>query len=351
MLTKLGLKISPRRTWYLRKQQIRTEKGKGKSFHQAVISRSQCFFRCFDASETPTALRDQVLALKLQQWSPWQQFQHWIVWRQQYAMIWLWEKNENLDQESYVIPETLLENIDKHHTMISVRQLQEGYELQCWYQGVLQQSLWQEKPFTSKTIRQSIFSSPFPAMIKNEAISFTPQKTALRPYPWAKNALTRINLKSRLPTWIAFITVTAFITMSTLLITQTLKWKEQQASYSAHYETLMSEISPIQMQKREYMQAQQNFKAVTELLPKQDSQGEIMLAILNALTKASCQPCSLQQWWFENNTIEMRVAAQHVETTQLVESLNASKKFSKIRPQFDAQKQQLYITMQFIQNK
>lgn len=114
-----------------------------------IVGRDLCMFRCEDFANVPKNRRRAALTLNLPVWSPFANSGHYCVWSGAVAMVWLWDADQvavdsdllgQSPESIRTVPETVF--YPRKSDGMHVQACQEGFELQCWQDGVLADSFW-----------------------------------------------------------------------------------------------------------------------------------------------------------------------------------------------------------------
>lgn len=133
--------------------QLRTEVVKldKKSKHSYwIIARSACYFKTFLLAGEYE--KDSILLNKIKQWSPFSETDHYVIWKEKYAQVWIWDKGlqhkmflsyKSKIKITKIIPETLFQKYSfTPESNIILLKCQEGYEGQIWENNILKASRW-----------------------------------------------------------------------------------------------------------------------------------------------------------------------------------------------------------------
>jgi len=118
---------------------------------QHVIRREACVFACLDFRNIKKNLQKSSLTLQLKQLSPFNQYDSYVIWKNDHVMLWVWQSNPddgqlNPKQSIKLLPETLFYG-KQHQSKVEIVQLDSGYEARLWVAGLIMGSqYWPNMP-------------------------------------------------------------------------------------------------------------------------------------------------------------------------------------------------------------
>lgn len=141
--------FSPRR--YLQtRSEVQLPSGKtGRK--QWVVARSLCFYQVFVMGDVPPSERREALNVRIREWSPFSETGRYVVWRDETAMVWIWDDHEMRQKAQALkvpgtkaVPEPLLWGLPEGDGLRVLKCL-EGIEAQMWKGEVMTTSRWWAK--------------------------------------------------------------------------------------------------------------------------------------------------------------------------------------------------------------
>jgi len=115
---------------------------------QWVVARSLCFYRLFVLGDVPSSERRGALGMRISEWSPFPETGRYVVWRDERAMVWVWDEEERRRKAQAanmsgtgVVPEPLLRDCPRDDGLRVVKCI-DGIEVQLWKGDVLTTSRW-----------------------------------------------------------------------------------------------------------------------------------------------------------------------------------------------------------------
>lgn len=305
---------------------------------QTVLARNQCLYRFFPWFDVPKAERNNVLDLKIRQWTPWANARCWIVPDKIGAMVWAWQDEANTNFPSHTIPETLLQ--PRRTQGLWVLNNQQGYELQYWDQGLLLHSLWQDHPFSStEQIRWCELLG-----LSNSPTNIIEQEE-LHPVPWANNTAKTTQNSLNTLKWGMALTSICIAALYAYWITDWYKWHKENTDLEQQYSSLLTSLRPIIEQRNLYDQATKKLNAIHDLASSQPHV-QLFQYVLPALQQARCAPCELIEWHYDSTVLELAVTAEKLEQKTLVEQLYKNPQFKKVSIPERSEKGQVGISIE-----
>lgn len=121
-----------------------------------IVGRGQCLYRSASFSHVPAAKRAGALKVQLGIWSPFETFGHYVVWQQGHAQVWLWDeeyitRDHPLQDREQVYPESVWHAGQGDGLLLA--EATDGFDLQHWNAGILQQSHWFAEPPSTEEVQ------------------------------------------------------------------------------------------------------------------------------------------------------------------------------------------------------
>lgn len=133
---------------YLQNHHETTVVSTGRGRREWVIARGLCHYRTFSFNDIPSARWDEALTHKIRQWSPFSEYNTYIVWKNAQAQVWLWQRQQQQQafeqagiKQAICLPETVIRPRPEQDEARLIQSLT-GVEGQFWQQGVLMASRW-----------------------------------------------------------------------------------------------------------------------------------------------------------------------------------------------------------------
>ena len=288
-----------------------------------VVGRDLCLYRRESFAHVPRARRPAALQLKLPVWSPFVNTGHHCVWHEAEAMIWLWDQDQiaprMADSDFAKFADSLRQRPEtvfypRQSDGVRVQQCSQGFELQSWRGGVLDDSLWlAERPDDAR-----IGSFLRRQGIAGETDSVTWQPAAPAPDPWASAVTLRQWLAAN--EWPLAVCATALLAAAALgFEVRTWKARASAAAVEAEFDTRQQELAPALAARNEMLRAQQRIGVMADVLA-QPSQARVMAVIDQALPSEAAR---FQRWRYQQGELRVLVEDPGLDTVAYVEALEA----------------------------
>jgi len=140
-------------------EEVRSESliGMGRSLW--VVGRSMCLYKAFYIPLPPRD-RNEALFLQLQQWSPFVQTGQYVVWKEGYALVWVWDEEARQllvtgwgAAKALPVPEDLFFSPPEKDGVRLLHCLS-GVVAECWQEKVLRDSRWWAESPSAKDLCQ-----------------------------------------------------------------------------------------------------------------------------------------------------------------------------------------------------
>lgn len=348
MLLRLGLTAKkttpPSRLLYTRQAAQSPPSKKNKQ--EWVVARSLCHYRLFDLSNLPLARREDALKLKIRQWSPFSDYQSYIVWHQHTAQVWVWDKNlqqtamtaQNL-KASKILPETLLRP-PLSKTGVQLIQCLEGFEGQYWREGILWGSRWWPQLPTLSS--WAMFQRSYGLAVDNEVPQ--PITSTLLNKPWGRTRSTfsRINLQQHEYLWV-FLGGAILLTAISWQIIKITKWQQALTTVQQKIDALNQEATPILTAKTNAVDNKQAAEKLyqLDLYPSQ-------LALLAKVAKKLPERARLLEWDYQWGQLRITVEETKPDPRKYVQMFELLDWFKEVRTEMGRKADQLTVEMQLV---
>jgi hypothetical protein len=294
------------------REELITPKGK-KGRREWVISRSLCHYRLFSLSDIPNARRENVLQMKLQQWSPFAESGCHYVWQDDQVHVWIWDKQQqqNLQKEVglktvQTLPETVLLPCLAQDG-IQLLQCFEGFEGQIWKKGLLVGSRWwnqmpEPKQWVNFQRRHGLAATDnVPPPIEEALLD--------RPWGKTKRSFTRFNVfHERIWVSLGAVIFTALLTWQTVSL---LKLQQAQGQVQTQINELNEDIAPILASRTQTLADKQQLDLLLGFNPH-PTQLELITKVAEQLP---LKEAKLVEWFFQNNELRFTVEAKKIDPT------------------------------------
>lgn len=286
-----------------------------------VVGRDLCLYRQESFANVPRARRDAALQLKLPVWSPFANTGHHWVWHEAQAMIWLWDQDQIAprlaasDFAGYADslrqrPETVF--YPRRSDGVCVQECSQGFELQSWREGVLDDSLW--LPERPDDARLGSFLGRQGLASETGSVSWQPATPIAD--PWASPVTVRQWLAAN--EWPLAVCVLAILAAAALGF-EARYWKAlaSAADIEAEFDARQQELAPVLAARNEMVLLRQRIGTMADILA-QPSQARIMAVVDGALPSAAAR---FQRWRYQQGELRVLVEDPELDTVATIEAL------------------------------
>ena len=277
---------------------------------------------------------------------PFERVGHHCAWSGATAMVWFWDEavvqadpeclglppgdTHRADAPAGIstLPETVL--YPKRADGIHVQACREGFDLQCWRDGVLVDSLWlAERPDAD---RVRAFAAQHAGMdeaglaggVDGPAVS----AAAFAPDPWASPFQLRAWLLAN-ERALVVAALALFAAVAAYQEARFWRYHFADASYTAEFDRIERELDPV-LEARNELDALNQRNAFLARVLNQPSQAELMLHVDRALPREATE---FHAWRYERGGLTV-VLSDDVkrDPVAVIESLQADPVFADVRP-------------------
>lgn len=339
----MNLLLKLRRLFSSKRNVIRTRSGvarlPGRSLHPYwIVGRGLCMYRREDFANVPRSRRRSALALKLPVWSPFERTGHHCVWSGSSAMVWFWDADEagadapdtphsgagaHRAARARVLPETVFHA--KKPDGVHLQACQEGFELQHWRAGVLEDAFWcpdhpDEREFGWFLDRQGIEARSAPPTVPaatDAGIATEPWSTSLMPGEWLA-----VNERA--------LVATCLLALSLAVVWQEARfWKIRhlQETVTGELTRLQDELGPLLDARNALLRLRRTNRALSDIL-REPSQAHLMGLVDRALPSAAAR---FREWRYQQRELTVIVEDPDLDPIAYVRSLEAVPLFEQVR--------------------
>jgi hypothetical protein len=307
-----------------------------------VLARSLYHYRYFDLRDLPVAHRHQGLMRQIRQWSPFDEYDSYIVWRKQAALVWVWDK-ATLQEAQHaqqinlikVLPETLLRpTLEEGAQVVACL---EGVEGQVWRQHHLIASRWwSQLPSIAEWqifLRANHLSpdTVLPDVINSE----------LKPQPWAKSAkMDRSALLRDERLWF-FLGINLFAALLIWEWVPIWQLKNSIADLEQQTQKVSEQAVPILTARNQALNTQQQIETLQGLI-RYPSQLEIMAKAAGVMPTGAI----LQSWSYQNGRLQLTLQAKDIDPAAYITQFQEQPLFYDIRSESGRDAGQITLSMQ-----
>lgn len=315
-----------------------------------ILGRGLCMYRCADFSHVPRNRRRAALDMQLPIWSPFENTDSHCVWSGAAAMVWFWNQDE-VQQEALaeatgaapdgprplIRPETLF--LPKKPDGLHLQACREGYDLQRWQSGRLEDSFWfAERPEPAQI--QRFCASKGHADLQGEAD--VPVALAnLSAEPWSGSAAPRewVEANERRLAWAGLaLFALAFVWQEARF------WKLHTSGESAagQLAQLQDQLDPVLKARNALLRLRTANRALVGIL-NEPSQARIMGIVDQALPSEAAR---FDNWRYQLGELRLVIEDPNPDPIAYVRALEAQPLLQQVRVGTAQRSDQLQINLQ-----
>ncbi len=336
--------FSPQRYLQTDAEHVQSPTGKGR--REWLMARGLCHYQCFDLSNVATLKREEVLQLKIRQWSPFTQTGRYIAWIKGNAQVWIWDQAVQQQAQHAqaikplpVLPESILYPPAKEG--LQLLKTCDGLEAQIWQNGLLRSSRWWSQAPDAATWQRFLRSNAQSFIALPEHL----EKQAFLPKPWAKNTSVWRNLnllwrQERL--WVS-LGLAALISVFIWEWLSVTRWQTSLTELEHHIEQLTYDAEPVLTARGKVLDIKKQLETLQQL-DKYPGQLKILLAIASKLPKGAV----LQEWHYDNGALKVQIKADSIDPREYVKLFQDDPLFDDVKPETAKRKGEIDISMRVL---
>jgi hypothetical protein len=305
---------------------------------QWILGRALCMYRSENFANVPKNRRIAALNTQLKVWSPFEQTGHFSLWVNSVVMVWYWDTeglkfDEGPDEDWAVYPETVFQSKQKDGTLVQV--CQQGFDVQCWRDDVLVESLWQmsepaelqlEQIAKRVGVERDLSKVSVPAEINKE--------------PWVtKSSIPETFLINETP-----IVFSLFLILGAIFVWQEvriLKFDYLARSIDARLIEMQEELLPL-LEARNALQASRNKNGLTTKVLNTKSQAQLMVMVSRRLPNESAL---FKEWHYQQGELKFVIEDDNLNPIEYVSLLQAEPLFKQVRAEQARGKDRIQIAL------
>ena len=291
----------------------------------------------------PASDLENVIDLKILEWSPYPETGRYITRMGKYLLIWIWDQEKHFDkarkfnaQQVQVFPETVMSRPEQGE-MTGLYRCVAGFEGRMWEQGILTAGhWWPEMPSAEQWFR-FLLRNDHPPM----ELPATPVAMDLLVKPWGPGYGTRLvfNLLQY-----EFVLVKILALILALYLSWlggiALKTRDEIASVSRKIEIGKQQAAPILADRTQALEYLEKIKQLSAVGPF-PSQLLVMNEVIRIIPGAM-----IRKWVYRDGTLTILLTGKDLDPRLIIEQLDTLGRFSHITAQRGRQKKQLEIHLQ-----
>lgn len=307
-----------------------------------ILPRSHCLFHTVHAANIPPADLQNVLELKIGEWSPYAHTGRYVSRTGDLVNIWIWDQEKYRQQaeqidalKAEVIPESLLRKPESDN-IVCLYAAHIGYEGQIWEDGMLIAShWWAEIPGSEQWVHFQLRNDRAPQDVPEATATET-----LRQMPWGrKHNSLQSNLQNHEYTLVKAVAVLLFLSFvwygaTTVKISRAIDTLQKQISETEQ------QVNPILSSRATvytYLDKIRQLRGVTLYPP----QLLIVEQVITVLPKTK-----IQKWAYRHGSLTVLLKGDNLDPHTLIQALEAQGLYESVTAQRGKKQGQLEIRLQ-----
>jgi len=325
-----------------------TQRSKGR--REWIVSRRLCHYRLISLADVPLARRENVLRLKIRQWSPFKEYYSYPVWHSnEQVQVWIWDKqlqDEQVKQLNFkkvvAIPETLL-RLRPPIDILRLIHCLEGIEAQVWQRNALIASRWwAQMPTVTEWIQfQRTHSLPIQIDIPD------PVDLPLLPRPWGRPRANIVHFGVAQEATLVTVIVALLTSLFTWQGVNLWQWYQATQQINTQIEQATTQIEPLVQARTQALNYKQQAEELLQL-NVYPSQLEILHQVLEKLPHN--ENTKLLEWLYQWGELRITVETDKLDPTFYVKTFQESNLFTNVSAELGSGRdaKQIFINMQLV---
>lgn len=308
-----------------------------------MIARGLCHYRAFAFNDIPAARWDEALTHKIRQWSPFSEYNTYIVWKNAQAQVWLWERKPQQQafeeagiKQAFCLPETVV-RVRPEQEGVRLVQCLTGVEGQFWQHGALLASRWWLNAPNLLEWNNFLRARGLATVETVPAAVELP----LLEKPWGKPrgrfSSTRLQ-QERL--WI-LLSVAVFILIFSWEAIHIWRWQSALTDMQARIDALSTETTPILDARTQTLAAKTKIEQL-RVLNRYPSQLELMAQVAEKLPRNGAK---LVEWFYQAGELRFTVESAAIDPRFYVEAFQSVPIFQDVKSETNNNPNQIVMSM------
>lgn len=307
---------------------------------QWILPRSVCLFRTIRIDGIPSSDLQNVIELKILEWSPYQETGKYLARMGKYILVWIWDQEkharkaeEHNAQKIPVFPETVMTKPEPGNTA-GLYTCLAGYEARIWEQGILTAAhWWPERPTREQwslfALRNDISPADFP---RSSVVADFLVK------PWGAGYGSRLvfNLQAHEYTIVRFLALILALYLFSLG-SIALKTRREIAAVTEDVAIRERQVTPILNDRSEAWEYLEKVKQLYAVVPF-PSQLQVMDEVIRIIPGAE-----IRKWEYRKGELTVLLTGKGLDPRVIIEQLDSVRMFSRITAQRGKKKGQFEI--------
>ena len=302
-----------------------------------------CHYRTFAFTDIPTARWDEALTHKIRQWSPFNEYVTYVVWKNAQAQVWLWERKQQQQafeqagiKHAVSLPEAVL-RVRPDQDGVRLLQCLTGVEGQVWQQGILIASRWWLNVPNLLEWNNFLRARGFAIVATVPEIVELP----LLDKPWGKPRGRFAGTQLRQEKLWLLLGATLFILLFGWQFISVWKWQQSLTEIQAKIDALSTQTTPI-LDARTQTLAD---KATAERLiglNRYPSQLELIAQVAEKLPRNGAK---LVEWFYQAGELRFTVESSAIDPRFYVEAFQSVTIFHDVKSETNNNPNQIVMSM------
>lgn len=309
---------------------------------QWVVARGLCLYKTFPLSDTPRNERKNILNVRIMQWSPFAITGRYIVWREDTALVWIWDEAVRAEamqevgvSSSNPVPETLL-NPPAEEDGSRLVVCREGCEGQIWVNGLLAASRWWRQEPSPLEWRRFLLGNDMPP----EQEDVTPIEAPWLNKPWGKRfGLSLLDVR-RAQFWLLAASV-LFTFAFVWRIVSIDRWSKGLADLQQVYEQRMDDTRPIRTTRVRALKFKEESEKIVNLVAYPSP-----LKLMSLVTqRLRSNKAYVIEWRYTKDGLSFIVEGANLDPLYYIDAFQRIPGFKDVTAELDKNGKRLVVAM------
>ncbi len=318
MLTLIRRIVSPRRYLHGRHEVVRPV-ARTVGPRQWVLSRGLCLYRRFVLADVPAQERNRALEVRVRQWSPYVETGRHVCWRDEQALVWIWDERLRRDaaaqagcEGARVVPETVLRPCPPTDT-VRLAGCIDGFEGQLWRGGMLHAARWWSGVPGQHEWAQFLLANDMAPAAAAPPVRELPWQVR----PWGRTgkgtgAWTLLRHEGALVGLAASLVVLIFAWEAGGLW----QWRHQRDALAVRVQALGRQVEPVLAARNQAIEARRRVERLSAIVA-----AHAQLSLLAAVTRLLPPEVSLHAWRYQGGQLGLTLKGPSLDPAVYVKKL------------------------------
>jgi len=292
------------------------------------VKRSACVFAHFNFSNLSQSLKQKSLSIQLKKISPFKNFEQYVIWVENDAMVWIWQSSENnlktkqIKDKIKYIPETILTG-SRQKDLIELTKLSTGVEGRIWKNSLLIGSrFWTKEP---ELHEWNLF-------LRTHGLKPMAELPKSQPYTLLKEPWYKPTIYQEIFTWIKIIHPLWYISYAAIAVlsfqlTSIVQLSQVNNSLQRQYEQSLQSANEIVTARELAFDSRKSIHQLQQLSPWPMS----LKTLADSLQLITDMDATINRWSFNNGELTLDINAKTPDPKLFVEKFESSPFFEDVR--------------------